>query len=201
MIESQSVDELIEGWRLGFANSDPDLLKALWAREHPNLTCMPTELSAPLKTLTEIEAYYDRLFTGMKTQLCATRDIIVDAVSPTIAFGFARAEMQYYYEDRELYWNGRLNFVALYSESWRFIHYEDSTALGFLIPGITAFQKPIISDAAIALRSGDLERASAGLDRLSQGLDLADLPAVMESSALAESEGVGSQVHRSSSNA
>ena len=126
------VTALVERYRAGFFALDPDVLVAIWDRDHDGLVYVAQELADPLHGWPAIEDYYRRLAVEHPvSEVLEMRvdDLTVDVLGEVaVAFGRFRFAGSWPDRDEPFVAEGRVTFVChLVGGAWAVIHYHEST--------------------------------------------------------------------------
>lgn len=179
--ENEEIVRVVETWRDVYEAADPQRLKDLWYRDDPKVSYLPTEAAAFLRSMAEIDAYYDRVceyMTDHKFKF-SVWDLSVD-VEDSAAMGFATCYFDM--DSASLYWQGRASFTfKKKDDKWLIVHYEDSTLYNWILPQASRYVEEKLKAVRGAVSRNEREEAERLLDEASAPIRARDLPRIDKS--------------------
>jgi ketosteroid isomerase-like protein len=177
----EEIIKAVETWRQVYEAADPQGLKNLWCRDDRKVSYLPTENATILRSMAEIDAYYDRVCEAL-TDLgvrWSVWDLSVDLEeNADMAVATCYVDM----DSADLYWQGRACFIfKRQADAWLIVHYEDSTLYNWILPQASRYVEGELKAIRSALSRGELSEAERLVDEASRPIRTRDLPRIDKS--------------------
>lgn len=122
----ETVGEVLEQYRVGFATLDTQMLNQIWDQQYKKIVYIPMEATAVLRGWDDVQAYYRRIAKILDTQKMQLSDISIDTLGE-MAHAFCRFHYEGKVNGREHMVDGRCTFVMHRKDgAWKVIHYHES---------------------------------------------------------------------------
>jgi ketosteroid isomerase-like protein len=125
----RAVAALIETYRQGFLQLDPELLGSIWDREHDPLVYVAMERPEPIYGWSAIKRYYEALPEHLEQMLAKTvDDVTIDVLGDAaVAFFQFRSKVKIRGREAQHELAGRATMVFRHTPAgWRTFHFHES---------------------------------------------------------------------------